>query len=196
MKDILKISLLTLAVFIAGLVTGLLIQRMNQLPPPPFGPLGEIAPGAPPWGVKDGGQFPLTREKIDEMRAEMEKLRPEIDAFQEKLKAIETDFRAKLDALLTPEQRKLLPPLPEMGGEGHRHHFGPSPFEGPLAGLAIFTIIKPALDHMSADLKLTAPQQVTLQKLLLERRQRFLDLVDTTPPPSLKLGRMLPPPDR
>lgn len=193
MKDTLRISLLTLAVFVAGLLTGMLIRGMHHLPPPPFGPLDEIASHSPPWGGGGPKHFRLTPEKVAEMKAEMEKIRPEMDAFQSKLKAIETDFRTKLDAMLTPEQRKLLPPAPEMGrpqpGRG-----GPSPFSGPLEGLAIFTIIKPALDRMSDELKLTAPQQATLRQLLLDRRQRFLELVDSTPPPSLKLGRMLPPP--
>lgn len=167
------------------------------MPPPPFGALDEFSPHRPPWGGREGGRFQMSEEKIAQIKAEMEKIRPEVEAFQTKLKAIETDFRTKLEAMLTPEQRKLLAALPEPGPKRFGPHPGrPGPFEGPLEGLAIFTIVKPALDHLSDELKLTAPQQVTLKALLLERREKFLDLVDSTPPPSLKLGRLLFPPPR
>lgn len=194
MKETLRIILLTLAIFIAGVCAGLSLHGIFRMPPPPFGPLGEIRPGSPPWGHGGPGREPWSQDKMREMKAEMEKLQPEIDAFQAKVQAIETNFRTKLDTLLTPEQRKLLPPSPQMGEKSSRPGGmgrAPSPFGGPLEGLAIFTIIRPALDHLTDELKLTVPQQVALKQLLLERRQQFLDLVDTTPPPSLKLGRFM-----
>ncbi|PAW78435.1 MAG: hypothetical protein B9S32_07885 [Verrucomicrobia bacterium Tous-C9LFEB] len=198
MKDTLRIFLLTLAVFAIGFGTGIWTQRRHHpMPPPPFGALEEFSPHRPPWGGREGKRFQMSEEKIAAIKAEMEKIRPEVEAFQTKLKAIDTDFRTKLEAMLTPEQRKLLPTLPEPGQRGFGHGpegRGPGPFAGPLEGLAIFTIIKPALDHMSEELKLTAAQQVTLKTLLLERRQKFLDLVDAVPPPSLKLGRLMFPP--
>jgi hypothetical protein len=44
---------------------------------------------------------------------------------------------------------------------------------------------------MSAELKLDDSQRAAFRKLLIERRNSLLALVDETPPPSLKLGAML-----
>lgn len=199
MKDTLRIVVLTLVVFGAGLLTGIWTQHIHRFPSPPMGPLGEISPDFRPWGHDFSGHphFPMSAEKAAEIQAEMDKIRPEVEAFQQKLRTIESDFRTKLEAMLTPDQRKLMPPAPPLPGDGDKNgpfQFG-SHFQGPLEGLAIFTIITPLQEFLTTNLKLTDAQQATLKQLLLDRRQRFLELVDATPPPSLKLGRlMLPPP--
>ena len=129
------------------------------------------------------------------MKAAIKKIEPQIKAFEEKLGAIETDFRAQFTAILTPEQKKRFeekapPPFnAPPGGSAF-----PDRMMGPLGGMAFFTIITPGLEHMSKDLSLTPDQQAKLKALLIGRRQKFLELVDTTPPPSLQLGHMAAPP--
>jgi len=204
MKDVVRIGLLTLVVFAAGLFAGIWTQRLRPLPPPTMPPLGEMSrfhhddhrhegkeDGKGGWDRKD--HFPFPPEKAEEMKAAMARIEPQIKAFEEKLGAMETDFRAKFEATLTPEQKKQFeekapPPFNAPGGPSNR-------MMGPLGGIAFFTIIAPGLEHMSKDLALTPDQQAKLKALLIERRQKFLDLVDTTPPPSLELGHMGPPPD-
>ena len=43
-----------------------------------------------------------------EINAELEKLRPEIEAFRKKLQVIDGEFNAQFEAILTPEQRQKL----------------------------------------------------------------------------------------
>ncbi len=187
MKDTLRIGGITLGIFLAGLLAGVWTQNLHPLPPPPMPPMGELGPPAGPSGMAPM-QFPLTRENAAELEARMEKLRPQIEAFERELQGLETRFRERFEAILTPEQKatvtKLRPPsfLPPPSR-------APDRMLGPLGGIAFFTIITPAFEHFSRELNLSAGQQNELKALLLQRREEFLHLVDTTPPPSLQLGR-------
>lgn len=199
MMDMIRIGALTLVVFLVGLGAGIWTQHLRPLPPPPALPLGEFGAfhGAPsPAG--DPLRFPLSPEKAAELQAIGERLRPQIKAFEEKLSALEGEFRAQFEAILTPEQKKLFanrPPLPSFGPPGGGGQ--PGPMLDALGGLAFFTIITPALNYLNKELNLTVDQQARLKELLGARRQAFLNLVDSTPPPSLELGRLvLPPPGR
>lgn len=187
MKDTLRIGGLTLAIFLAGLAAGVWTQILRPLPPPPMPPMGEIGPPPGPSGVKPV-EFPLTPENAAELEARMAKLRPQIEAFERELQNLETRFRERFEAILTPGQKatvtKIRPPsfLPPPSR-------APDRMLGPLGGIAFFTIITPAFEHFSKELKLSVEQQNQLKELLLQRRDEFLHLVDTTPPPSLQLGR-------
>ena len=52
--------------------------------------------------------------------------------------------------------------------------------------------LEATLDRMTEELALKPDQRAAVHRLLLERREKFLQLVDTSPPPSLKLGRIAP----
>jgi len=192
MKDTLRIGLLTLAVFAAGLLTGIWTQHLRPMPPPPMPPLGEMD-GFRPHGQHDKKHFPSPPDKTAEMEKGMAELRPQMEAFAQKLKNIETTFRQNFGATLTPEQKKIVdampapPSVPPLGGPGF-----PERMIGPLEGMAFFTIIQPPLEHFTKELSLTADQQSKLKALLIERRSQFFELVDTTPPPSLELRHMAP----
>lgn len=194
MNNTFRIGLLTLIVFLAGLAVGIWTQRLRPLPPPPMPPLGEFDSFQRGHGF-GGPPPPLNAPASDpeKLKAAIDRLQPEIDAFQKKLAAIESNFRSQFESTLTPEQKKRFSALPSMPDKPSR---GPGPFSdrmmGPLGGLAIFTIITPAREKLTADLSLTPEQQEKLKTLLLARRQQFLDLIDTTPPPSLSLGRLAP----
>lgn len=200
MNNILRIGFLTLIVFLAGLAVGIWTQRLQPLPPPPMPPLGEFDAFQRSRGFGGPPPFPGDPGKNDpeKLRAAIERLQPEIEAFQKKLSSIESDFRTQFESILTPDQKKRFTALPVIL---NKPPGGPGPFPnrmmGPLGGLAVFTIITPVREKLTADLSLTPDQQEKLKTLLLARRQQFLNLIDTTPPPSLSLGHLapLPPPD-
>ena len=60
--------------------------------------------------------------------------------------------------------------------------------------LSVLGEVAPAMrfDALHRDLKLDDGQQPKVRELLRTRRERFLALVDSTPPPSILLSRLAP----
>jgi hypothetical protein len=58
----------------------------------------------------------------------------------------------------------------------------------------VLWMVAPTMKHDSLvkDLKLDAEQQVKARELLRQRREKFLAIVDSTPPPSILLSRLAP----
>lgn len=206
MKDTIRIAIIILIVFAAGLAAGVWTQRLHPLPPPPAPPLGEFRQqsgqqpprqdGPAPRQERGPERFPISPEKAAELEQAAQRLRPQIEAFEKKLREIEEGFRAKFEAILSAEQKTKFeqrPPTPQFpgpqGGPGPRDRMSDS-----FGGLASFTIITPALEHFGKELDLSADQKAQLKNLLVAKRQAFLDFIDANPPPTLELGRMLRPP--
>ena len=201
MKGNLQVVLTTIALFMAGLLVGIWSQHNKPLPPPPFGVMGEFrgfhhhlfgsVPPPPPW-VMGGAAMRGGPPNPGEIQSRIQILRSQFEDFQKQLASVEDEFRSSFEAILTPEQKQKLemvkqrlaslpPPLPGCGPE-----MGP---------VFVSTVIyKPLYDHLVEDLTLTSDQQQKLKQLLLERRNKFLTMVDNNPPPSFKLGDMAPPP--
>ncbi|MGO9057078.1 MAG: hypothetical protein ACLQU2_06775 [Candidatus Binataceae bacterium] len=200
MSERLQVVVITVAVFVLGLSVGVWTQRMRPMPPPPIPLMGEFRPppmrrfGPPvpppppmPWMLGFG---PGPSISARQMRARIEALQPEIEAFRHNVDVIEDQFRRKLDAVLTPEQRDKLsalrssmpqPPPPPMPG-----------CAGEVGDLFVpMVIYRPTLDRISEVLSLTDPQREQLKTLLIDRRQQLLTLLDQTPPPSFKLVGIL-----
>ena len=187
MNDTLRTSAITLGVFAAGFAAGIWTQHLHPMPPPPMPPMGEIGPPHDPFGPLPT-KLPLTPENAAKLEAGMAKVRPQIEAFERELQALETRFCEKFEAILSPEQKEMAAknrPPAFLAPPSH----APDRMLGPLGGIAFFTIIAPAYEHFSKELKLSAEQQKQLKELLVQRRVEFLHLVDATPPPSLQLGR-------
>jgi len=191
----------TVLIFSAGVFAGVWMQRTQPVPPPPTEIMGEIRDM--PLGARTTGG-PPSHSNIDparaaELRAQIEKMQPEIDEFKKKLDPIKTQCRHNLEAVLTPEQRQRLaafheraasqPPLNIPGGEVHSRTW--HPHEG-LESLFPIVLVENTLDRLSEELDLTPDQKVKVRELLMERRSQFLDLVDHSPPPSLRLSRLSP----
>lgn len=190
MKKVLLTILVTAAVFAAGVGAGIWIQRTQPVPAPPIGLMGEIR------------DVPLTstatapKATNENLNQEIERMKPYIEEFKHKLEPIKAEFRDQLDAVLTAEQREKLKALSERNasatvtdasGKSRPRHTR----EG-LDSLFPIVIVPNTLEKLTSELKLDATQQTAVQALLLKRRAKFLELVDTTPPPSLQLGRMAP----
>jgi hypothetical protein len=199
MSERLQVVVVTIAVFAAGLLAGIWTQRMRPMPPPPLSPMGEFgppgfgpggfAPAPPPprWMLGFGHGPPISPRQ---MRARIEALQPQIEAFRKSVAAIESDFRGKLNAMLSADRKHKLDEL--------RQSMPPPPL-GPMPGCAgeagnpfiPMVIYRPVLERLGEELMLDEKQREQLKTLLIERRKRLLELVDRTPPPSFSLGRML-----
>jgi hypothetical protein len=193
------VALATLIGFAAGTFAGSWMQRTQPVPAPPAGGvLGELR-DAPlnsvpenPDAPKPSGQ-PLPDEALRQMKAE-------IDAFKKKVEPIKLEFRTQLEALLTPVQRERLkamsekPPAPKpVAGEK------PDPakdwryrvYDGMDTTITL-VVIPFTLARLNEELGLSYAQREAVHQLLIQRREKFLALVDSTPPPSFNLGKLAP----
>ena len=62
----------------------------------------------------------------------------------------------------------------------------------PFRTLAFFVVIPMTLEQMTTDLKLDDAQREKVRDFLRVRREKFIELVDSAPPPSLMLSRLAP----
>jgi hypothetical protein len=194
MKRFFLTVLITIAVFAAGVVAGMWIQRTQPVPPPPTTIMGEIR--ELPLGSRTATSASLAQQNVPKLKAEIEKLKPEVEEFKKKLEPIKQEFRDNLEALLSEEQRVRLQRLSE------KHSSPPKPGETEkksarshrdvLDSLFPIVVVPNTLEKLRDELKLTESQQVAVHELLLKRRQKFLQLVDANPPPSLKLQHIAP----
>jgi hypothetical protein len=202
MRGNVLVVLATVTLFVAGLFVGVWTQRNRPVPPPPLGPMGEFGQAhhpnfaaAPatrraPWFVGPGssGHRPVSPQEI---RKQMAILMPQIADFQQKVDAIEQQFRTSFDAILTPEQRQKLDTITKRLASFPDPLPGCAPGMGPI--FVSMVIYRPTLDHLSEDLTLDEKQQHQLMDLLTARRNNLLALVDATPPPSFKFPDMVNP---
>jgi hypothetical protein len=199
MRDRVLAALLTLAVFAAGFGAGLWAERHRPLPPPPGAFMGEF--GARPGRALRAGT-PVNRAQLSE---QIEKLRPAMETFKARITEIYGQFDRDIDPILTPEQRDVYAKrfLARRG-------FGPPPeivaddsktltddqieqlMQRPFRTLAFFVVIPMTLERMTSDLKLDDAQREKVRDLLRVRREKFIELVDSAPPPSLMLSRLAP----
>jgi hypothetical protein len=198
MQRRLLIALLTVLVFGAGYFARVWVEREVPLPPP-LTPGGEFTPSP---SAEPSAQAPVvyhlpTREQLTK---EIDRLRPQIDLFRTRLHHIDSEFDRDLLAILTPEQRAEFTARERRRREDPRqvHSKGPELTDEQVAML-YHQPLYAALDHISLTLKLdelnkdldfTPEQRRQVHALLLRRREEFLALVDTVPPPSLILSRL------
>jgi len=199
MNKILPHILTTLIGFIVGIAAGVWVTRTPPIPAPPAAVLGEVT-GAP-LGSGAGSAAPAGATIADtpDNQAALQQIRDEMDDFRKKVDAIKSTLRAELDPILTDEQRALVKswpersaPLPATGqplpAEPKARNF----YEGFDSTITII-MVPYSLERLDARLHFTPAQKAAVRQLLIERRAKFLDLVDTTPPPSFKLIKLAPP---
>lgn len=193
------VALATLIGFSAGTFAGSWMQRTQPVPAPPTGGvLGELrdAPlnSAPenPDAPKPSGQ-PLPDEALRQMKAE-------IDAFKKKVDPIKLEFRTQLEALLTPVQKERLkaiierpapPPLKPGEKADPAKDWRYRIYDG-LDSTITLVVIPFTLARLNEELGLSYAQREAVHQLLIQRREKFLALVDSTPPPSFNLGKLAP----
>ncbi|MFZ5806300.1 MAG: hypothetical protein ACOY3I_03720 [Verrucomicrobiota bacterium] len=216
MKDQIKVAIITILIFISGLVIGIWTQRGQQIPPPPpFGPMAEWehgGPGGPDFGHPerresfDRGHLPppMPPEHMKAMRAKMEQMKPQMEEFQKKLEAIRENNKNKMLEILREDQKTKFNEI-----QNRRDQMVDRTMKGKLqmpfgkGGMSpmvkhfefLSTIIyKPLLDRMSEELNLDDAQKKTFEHILVQRRQDVLNLIDTMPLPSMEAWDNKPPP--
>jgi hypothetical protein len=151
------------------------------------------APAAPRQKWFDEVNSPSGRPAVNpqELRKRLDLLIPQIADFQQRVDAIEQQFRTAFNAILTPDQKQKLDTITKRLASFPDPLPGCAPGMGPI--FVSMVIYRPTYEHLSEDLTLDDKQQHQLMDLLIQRRNKLLALVDATPPPSFKLPDVVNP---
>jgi hypothetical protein len=190
-------ALLTAVVFAIGFGAGIWAERHRPFPPPPGGFMEEFARRGPHLPHPQ----PVNRAQLLE---QIDAIRPQMEAFRTRVNEIYAEFDRDIDTVLSPDQQALYEER-FRSQRGLMGPGGPSAADKPLSDekieqllqrpfrtLAFFVVIPMTLDRMSTELKLDDAQRGKVKDLLRVRREKFIELVDSSPPLSLMLSRLAP----
>ena len=198
MRERLLTVLLTALVFGLGTGAGIWAERHRPFLRPPGSFLEEYGGRrAPPWHNPQ----PINRAQLSE---QIEAIRPQMEAFKARVNEIYSEFDRDIETVLTPDQKALY----EKRFRSQRGLAG-SPgltagdkplsdeqidqlLQRPFRTLAYFVVIPMTLDRMSTELNLDEAQRGKVKDFLRVRREKFIELVDSSPPLSLMLSRLAP----
>jgi hypothetical protein len=216
MRTPVALVLLTAAGFGVGLAAGYRMPRGCMPMPPPASVRSEFR-DITRAGYALASSRP---ELWNEINAKLEKLRPEMDAFRKKINEIDGDFRTQFEAGLTAEQKQKIAEMQRRrernrdSANAKESAKTAAPEATPVAKppapaaprndkperprviyeadslVSALVFVPLSLDYFTDEFGLDANQQVRTKELLFERRRRFLELADTTPPPSMQLLRI------
>ena len=200
MKQRIYVAILTALIFGVGYVAGLYTERHRPLPGPPVQFLGEFAPPKAPAdaAAQRGGPKPINRAEILGM---VRSLLPQLQAFQQRSEEIDAQFEHDLDPILTPEQRvkhadEIKKHLEHLQRDENRPLTdGVMAYlirEVPSHTISMYVVIGLPLDEQTKRYNLDPAQREQVRALLRQRRDRYLALVDSSPPPSVMLSRLAP----
>ncbi|HTZ22344.1 MAG TPA: hypothetical protein VMC06_15785 [Opitutaceae bacterium] len=127
MRTPLGLVALTVAGFGAGLGAGYWMSHTCTPMPPPASVFSEFRDI-----TRAGPSLASTRPELwREINAELEKLRPEMDAFRKKIQAIDGEFITRFETILQPEQRQKLADLQKRRDPGREASKGREPGKEP-----------------------------------------------------------------
>jgi hypothetical protein len=205
----LLIAVLTVMVFGAGYAARLWTERDRPVPPPPEAIGSEFT--RPPAPHPADKKSPEAKEHKNEpvvnratLVTDIEKARPKIEAYRKQLQQLDADFDHQLMGILTPEQQAKYIQRQKRNQERRvtreaREAADPTPLSDeqilrlqqvPLFNVLWSVTITARLERLHRDLKLEPAQQDRVRELLLVRRERFLALVDSSPPPTVSLSEL------
>lgn len=187
------IALLTIGMFAAGFGVRALIDRGDEVPPPP------AALVSPVKAVSADKAKKLDRAKLV---AEIQKLRPQIDAYAAQVADINAEFDREFNAVLQPAQlEKRTAALKRATERDVKARAAATPLsddditrtqDRALADVYWMITVTPMLERLTKDYTLDANQQGSTRALLVLRRNRFIALFDATPHPNLRLSKLAP----
>jgi hypothetical protein len=192
------VGVLTVVVFLAGYFTRAFTTRVEPVPPPPAALARELAPAT---SSKSGGK---SKHKFDraEVLADIQKLRPQIDAYIAQVQEIESEFDREFTAILHPKQReKRLAYLKRRAEQDAKRIADREPLsdeaiarerERPLTDIYWMITVTPRLERLIKEYELDDEQQTRTRAALSVRRNKFIALFEATPHPSLRLSRLAP----
>jgi hypothetical protein len=195
------IAVLTIAVFAAGYLARVWADHHACRVPPAPKLLGELSGQA----NAAANTSPEPLPKPAKIAAALQRLGPEIEKFQASVKDIDDELDSGVLALLRPEQRPLWDKMLAHRVEYRAQEEAGIPPDGlltpeqimnlqqrPLYKLLAVVVVPLKIEWLAHDLKLDDAQREAARKLLLVRREKFLALIDASPPPTLRLSRLMP----
>lgn len=206
MKQRVLIALLTVFVFGAGYFGGVWTERHACRVPPPPRLLSELSNRQQAAGT---AVTPTPAPNATELAAQISRLRPQIDAFRSRLEEIDREMDRDIDAILMPEQHQVFQGMIRYYADIHAKEEAdltrPVPLtseeithlqQKPLYKMLAIVVVPMRLEWNSRELKLDESQREKLRRILEIRREKFLALVDSSPPPTLGLSRLAPAAER
>jgi hypothetical protein len=192
------VALLTVGVFLAGYFARVWTDRREAVPAAPAALAKEYVRGDSKSADKKSNSQ-LDRAKLV---AEIQKLRPHIDAYSTQLDEIQAEFDRELLHLLTLAQReKFAANLKKKAERDAKRQADRTPLsdediqrakERPLTSIYWYAVVTPHLEWMTKEYGLDANQQTQVRALLALRRNKFIALVDSTQHPSIRLSKLAP----
>ena len=190
--------LLALTGFAAGMAAGVWQESHRALPPPPAPFMAEFA-GA----VSNAGHRPTDRA---ELAAAVERTRPQIEEFRARMHAIDAEFDRSVEAVLNPDQRARYVEKVRRHARDLQNEAAPagpdSPpltdeqvsryLQSPFKSIVQIVILPLRLDGLTREYGLDDAQRTQVRDILRVRREKFVELVDSVPPPSVILSRIAP----
>jgi len=211
----LPIVIFTAAVFGAGYGVRAWSAGDATVPPPPGAIGSEFAhgPGTPPAtvAVANGrnakpaspNSQPFDRPKL---LSEIQRYSSQIKTYQTRLDELDAEFDRAILPLLTVTQRECYETRQKRLAENRARGMAAiaaetSPLSDeqifrlqrvPLMGVLSSVSISMRYDSLNKDVKFDDAQSAKVRELLRVRREKFLDLVDAMPPPTITLSRLAP----
>ena len=202
MKQRLLIAFLTMVVLGAGYVAGVWTERRSCKVPSPPALLGELSTSKRPAHAKPA---PKPAPNAAQLAAEIERLRPQIEEFRVRLNELDREMDRGIDEILTPSQRVKFAGIVKYYADLRAKEDAATSRGAPLTAEEItrlqqqplytmlsIVVIPLRLQWTTHDLDLDAAQQEKFRQILVKRRDKFIALVDSSPPPSLELSKLAP----
>ncbi|MGH7945976.1 MAG: hypothetical protein ACREH8_17605 [Opitutaceae bacterium] len=192
------VALLTVGVFLAGYMARIWTEPRASIPPAPEALAKEYTRTGPTAADKKTDRH-LDRAKLV---AEIQKLRPQIEAYSTQVDEIDAELDREFALLLTPAQReKYIANQKKKAERDAKRMADRSPLsdediqrakDRPLTSIYWNIVVMPHVDWMTKEYSLDPAQQTNLRALLALRRNKFIALLDSTPHPSIRLSRLAP----
>lgn len=192
------VALLTVGVFIAGYCARVWTELRQAVPPAPAALAQEFTrPAVSAADKKNERQ--LDRAKLV---AEIQKLRPQIEAYSTQMQEIDGEFEREFAQILTPVQREKLLANQKKSAERDAKRAAKRELltneeiqreqERSMTWVYWKVTVTPRLEMLTREYALDANQQNATRSLLVLRRNKFIALFDSTPHVSIRLSRLAP----
>ncbi|MBL9202825.1 MAG: hypothetical protein JNL39_20100 [Opitutaceae bacterium] len=192
------VALLTVAVFLAGFAARVLTEPRQPVPPAPAALAKELERPT----TAGGKRRTVAQLDRDKLVAEIQKLRPQIEAYSAQVSEIEAEFDREAVKVLTPRQREKFEANRRKSAErdakkvADRTPLSENDLENaqerPLTSIYWMITVTPRLALMTKEYALDEPQQAAVRALLVLRRSKYIALFDATPHPNIRLSSLAP----
>jgi len=202
MKQRLLIALFTIFGFAAGFGARFVTERDPQVPPCPAPGTEFARPGIAKAAAKPAAG--ISQHDREKFLADIEKMRPQIEAFHDQVGHIFWEFDRGFSAILDPDRRaKFEAHLKKNADKRAERQAKEAAESGPLTDQQIEQLRREPLwnalwliavqwrfERITREYDLTPEQQVKTRALLEQRRHEFIALVDSSEPPSLTYSEL------